>query len=65
MKISAFRILVPTITDVEARLKEDAAPDEKMTLLESLLLTPGLTHKDVITFMLDFFSAGIDTVRGF
>lgn len=54
-------ILLPTIADVEARLQKEAVPDEVMPLLETLLLTPGLSHKDVITFMLDFFSAGIDT----
>lgn len=54
-------ILLPTMADVEAKLQEEAVPDGVMPLLETLLLTPGLSHKDVITFMLDFFFAGIDT----
>ncbi|RXG58226.1 cytochrome P450 71B19 [Armadillidium vulgare] len=34
---------------------------EELTLLETLLQTEGLTRKDVVTFMLDMFFAGIDT----
>ena len=49
----------------EEKMKEKQAlgvPIDDMTLLEVLLATEGLTRKDELTFMLDMFFAGIDTV---
>ncbi|XP_069190824.1 probable cytochrome P450 49a1 isoform X2 [Procambarus clarkii] len=44
--------------DLEAREAEESG---ELNILESLLTTPGLSFKDVVTFMMDLFFAGIDT----
>ncbi|RXG58231.1 cytochrome P450 4c3 [Armadillidium vulgare] len=53
------------IVEAEKELAKKASVDkrenEELTLLETLLQTEGLTRKDVVTFMLDMFFAGIDT----
>lgn len=37
--------------------------EREITLLERLLMVPGLSRKDVVTLILDMLFAGIDTVR--
>ncbi|XP_045623411.1 probable cytochrome P450 49a1 [Procambarus clarkii] len=44
--------------DLDARDPKDSG---ELNILESLLTTPGLSLEDVVTFMVDFFFAGIDT----
>ena len=36
--------------------------EKELSVMEILLLTPGLTKADVVTFVLDMLLAGIDTV---
>ncbi|KAB7496848.1 hypothetical protein Anas_04699 [Armadillidium nasatum] len=59
-------IVLSHVIEVEKKLKnkinEEGKSDEDLSLLEILLLTKGLTRKDVVTFMQDMFFAGIDTL---
>lgn len=58
------RIADSNIQETEAILKNKTGKeDEELTLMETLLLTPGLSRKDVVTLILDMLFAGIDTVR--
>lgn len=58
------RIADSNIQETEALLKaKTGKEDEELTLMESLLLMPGLSRKDVVTLILDMLFAGIDTVR--
>lgn len=54
------------IRATEASLKEalekPGAEERELTLMEQLLLRPELSHKDVVTLILDMIFAGIDTV---
>ncbi|KAB7496853.1 putative cytochrome, mitochondrial [Armadillidium nasatum] len=47
--------------ELAKKVSIDKRENEELTLLETLLQTEGLTRKDVVTFMLDMFFAGIDT----
>ncbi|XP_047497090.1 probable cytochrome P450 12a5, mitochondrial [Penaeus chinensis] len=53
------------IRATEASLKEalekPGAEERELTLMEQLLLRPELSHKDVVTLILDMIFAGIDT----
>ncbi|KAG7158381.1 probable cytochrome P450 49a1 [Homarus americanus] len=50
------------IRETEASLLAQAPDDDReLTLMEALLLKPGLTRKDVVTLILDMLFAGIDT----
>ncbi|XP_063612677.1 probable cytochrome P450 49a1 [Penaeus indicus] len=50
------------IQETEALLRaKTSKEDEELTLMESLLLMPGLSRKDVVTLILDMLFAGIDT----
>lgn len=52
------------IQETEAAiLAEDPENERELSLMETLLLTEGLTRKDVLTLILDMLTAGIDTVR--
>ncbi|XP_045611065.1 probable cytochrome P450 49a1 [Procambarus clarkii] len=42
-------------------LAKPAGEGQEVTLMEALLLKPGLTRKDVVTLILDMLFAGIDT----
>ncbi|XP_076061210.1 putative cytochrome P450 49a1 [Oratosquilla oratoria] len=46
---------------LEAQKEGNQDEDEKLTLMEELLNTPGLSRKDVVTIILDMLFAGIDT----
>ncbi|XP_069161926.1 probable cytochrome P450 49a1 isoform X2 [Procambarus clarkii] len=50
------------IRETEAALQAQPASEElDLTLMEALLLKPGLSRKDVVTLILDMLFAGIDT----
>ncbi|XP_069193295.1 probable cytochrome P450 49a1 isoform X1 [Procambarus clarkii] len=50
------------IRETEAALLAKTASDgEDLTLMEALLVKPGLSRKDVVTLILDMLIAGIDT----
>ncbi|KAK8744768.1 hypothetical protein OTU49_000603, partial [Cherax quadricarinatus] len=44
-----------------ALLAKEPSDDQELTLMEGLLLKPGLSRKDVVTLILDMLFAGIDT----
>ncbi|KAK8744757.1 hypothetical protein OTU49_000599, partial [Cherax quadricarinatus] len=44
-----------------ALLAQEPSDDRELTLMEGLLLKPGLSRKDVVTLMLDMIFGGIDT----
>ncbi|KAK8744763.1 hypothetical protein OTU49_000603, partial [Cherax quadricarinatus] len=44
-----------------ALLAQEPSDDRELTLMEGLLLKPGLSRKDVVTLILDMLFAGIDT----
>lgn len=46
-------------------MAQDPDIDHEVSLMESLLMTEGLTKKDVVTLILDMLFAGIDTVMEF
>ncbi|ROT76614.1 hypothetical protein C7M84_004799 [Penaeus vannamei] len=55
-------IAVRSIQQTEASiLAQDPDIDHEVSLMESLLMTEGLTKKDVVTLILDMLFAGIDT----
>ncbi|KAL7643898.1 UNVERIFIED_CONTAM: hypothetical protein RMT77_005907 [Armadillidium vulgare] len=57
-------VVLSNVVEAEKELKKkinDGGMPEDLTLLETFLQTDGLTRKDVVTFMLDMFFAGIDT----
>ncbi|KAG0727396.1 putative cytochrome P450 12a5, mitochondrial [Chionoecetes opilio] len=56
-----IRLADSNIRDTEASLLALGTEDREVTLLEKLLLTPGLSRKDVTTLILDMLFAGIDT----
>ncbi|KAK7082035.1 hypothetical protein SK128_010802, partial [Halocaridina rubra] len=57
-----LRVAHKNILETEARLKaKDPSSEDELTLMEILLLTPGLTRRDVVTLILDMLLAGIDT----
>lgn len=61
-KHTAFlRLVDSNIRETEALLLAQGHEDREATLMESLLMTPGLSRKDVITLILDMIFAGIDT----
>lgn len=63
---STFSIAVRSIQQTEANiLAQDPDIDHEVSLMESLLMTEGLTKKDVVTLILDMLFAGIDTVMEF
>lgn len=63
---STFSIAVRSIQQTEASiLAQDPDTDHEVSLMESLLMTEGLTKKDVVTLILDMLFAGIDTVMEF
>lgn len=63
---STFSIAVRSIQQTEANiLAQDPDTDHEVSLMESLLMTEGLTKKDVVTLILDMLFAGIDTVMEF
>lgn len=63
---STFSIAVRSIQQTEASiLAQDPDIDHEVSLMESLLMTEGLTKKDVVTLILDMLFAGIDTVMEF
>ncbi|RXG58229.1 putative cytochrome P450 49a1 [Armadillidium vulgare] len=53
--------IVEAEKELAKKVSVDKRENEELTLLETLLQTEGLTRKDVVTFMLDMFFAGIDT----
>ncbi|XP_069193297.1 probable cytochrome P450 49a1 isoform X2 [Procambarus clarkii] len=56
------RIADKNIRETEAALLAKTASDgEDLTLMEALLVKPGLSRKDVVTLILDMLIAGIDT----
>ncbi|KAK7076174.1 hypothetical protein SK128_023460 [Halocaridina rubra] len=58
-----LRIADQNINQTEAALlsKNSKIGDDELMLMEKLLLTPGLSRKDVVTLILDMLFAGIDT----
>ncbi|RXG73251.1 putative cytochrome P450 12a4, mitochondrial, partial [Armadillidium vulgare] len=57
-------VVLSNVVEAEKELKRkinEGGMPEDPTLLETFLQTDGLTRKDVVTFMLDMFFAGIDT----
>ncbi|XP_068217928.1 probable cytochrome P450 49a1 isoform X2 [Palaemon carinicauda] len=61
-----LRVADENIRQTEAQLlakksQPGGEEEEELTLMETLLLTPGLSRKDVVTLMLDMLFAGIDT----
>ena len=49
--------------ETEASLLAQGTEERDITLMEKLLMAPGLSRKDVTTLILDMLFAGIDTVR--
>ena len=58
-----FRIAESSMHETEEVLRANEDQDRELSLMETLLVTPGLTRKDVITIIMDMLFAGIDTVR--
>ncbi|XP_063610463.1 probable cytochrome P450 49a1 [Penaeus indicus] len=60
-----LEMALTNIRATEASLKEalekPGAEERELTLMEQLLLRPELSHKDVVTLILDMIFAGIDT----
>ncbi|KAK7086328.1 hypothetical protein SK128_002127 [Halocaridina rubra] len=57
-----LKIADHNIQETEKRLlAKDPNSEDDLTLMETLLLTDGLTRKDVVTLILDMLFAGIDT----
>ncbi|XP_027212219.1 probable cytochrome P450 49a1 [Penaeus vannamei] len=57
-----LEIAMRNIQETEAAiLAEDPENERELSLMETLLLTEGLTRKDVLTLILDMLTAGIDT----
>lgn len=58
-----LKVADENIRQTEAQLlaKGSSYSEEDLTLMETLLLTPGLSRKDVVTLILDMLFAGIDT----
>ncbi|KAK7072243.1 hypothetical protein SK128_017315 [Halocaridina rubra] len=57
-----LRVADQNIRQTEAQLlAKDPNSDEDLTLMETLLLTPGLSRTDVVTLILDMLVAGIET----
>ncbi|XP_042227788.1 probable cytochrome P450 49a1 [Homarus americanus] len=54
----AMKTMIQTKKDLEAREPND---DTKLNFLESLLATPGLSFQDVVIFLVDLLTGGIDT----
>ncbi|KAG0696815.1 putative cytochrome P450 12a5, mitochondrial [Chionoecetes opilio] len=56
-----IRLADSNIRETEASLLALGTEDRELTLMEKLLMTPGLSRKDVTTLILDMLFAGIDT----
>ncbi|XP_068236277.1 probable cytochrome P450 49a1 [Palaemon carinicauda] len=57
-----LRIAIRRIQETEENLLKKSLDDVSgLTLMEELLLSPGLSRKDVVTLILDMMVAGIDT----
>ncbi|XP_068217922.1 probable cytochrome P450 49a1 [Palaemon carinicauda] len=61
-----LKVADENIRETEAQLlakksQPGGEEEEELTLMETLLLTPGLSRKDVVTLILDMLFAGIDT----
>ncbi|XP_071541051.1 probable cytochrome P450 49a1 isoform X2 [Panulirus ornatus] len=57
-----LRLADRNICETEASLLAQSPDDDRdITLMEMLLLSPGLSRKDVVTLILDMLFAGIDT----
>ncbi|KAG0696817.1 putative cytochrome P450 49a1 [Chionoecetes opilio] len=56
-----LRLADSNIRETEASLLALGTEDRELTLMEKLLMTPGLSRKDVTTLILDMLFAGIDT----
>lgn len=56
-----LRLADSNIRETEASLLALGAEEREVTLMEKLLMTPGLSRKDVTTLILDMLFAGIDT----
>lgn len=48
-------------SEIKIKLRKD--PNARLTMIEQCLVQPGLTHKDVVMFMIDLIAGGTDTVR--
>ena len=63
IQTSDSRLADENIRQTEAELlAKSPESQEDLTLMETLLLVPGLSRKDVVTLILDMLFAGIDTV---
>ncbi|KAG0718510.1 putative cytochrome P450 49a1 [Chionoecetes opilio] len=51
-----------TVASLDQKGVSEGIVGRQTSVLQSLLATPGLTHKDIITFILDLVFGGIDTV---
>ncbi|XP_063609389.1 probable cytochrome P450 49a1 [Penaeus indicus] len=64
-----LEMALTNIKATEAALKKElekpGAEDRDLTLMEQLLLRPELSHKDVVTLIIDMIFAGIDTISHF
>ncbi|XP_042881582.1 probable cytochrome P450 49a1 [Penaeus japonicus] len=59
-----LEIAVRNVQETEAAiLAQDPDSERELSLMENLLMTEGLSKKDVVTLILDMLFAGIDTVR--
>lgn len=56
-----LRLADSNICETEAMLSAAGTEEREITLLERLLMVPGLSRKDVVTLILDMLFAGIDT----
>ncbi|KAG0710615.1 Cytochrome P450 10 [Chionoecetes opilio] len=51
-----------TVASLDQKGVSAGVGGRQTSVLQSLLATPGLTHKDILTFIMDLVFAGIDTV---
>lgn len=60
-----YRTCETTVQEMETVMqkREAADPDCQLNMVEQLIREPGLTHKDVVTFMVDLLPGGTETVR--
>nr|XP_053633245.1 probable cytochrome P450 49a1 isoform X1 [Cherax quadricarinatus] len=62
LNLDKCRIADKNIRETEAALlAKEPSDDRELTLMEGLLLKPGLSRKDVVTLILDMLFAGVDT----
>lgn len=59
-----YRVCDRTLREFKEGIEERNTrdPDRSLNMIEQLLLDPDLSHKDVVTFMIDLLPGGTETV---